>query len=151
MYAATHEHAGDADIFIATAAVSDYRPLSAKTQKIKKNDQSMSIELVRSPDILASVAAIDDAPFTVGFAAETENLREYALGKLNNKKLNMIIANQVGENLGFDSDVNTVDVYWPDGGRPFDLTEKAELARALVKLIAERYEIEYSAEQHAIN
>ena len=74
MHAATHERVGDADIFIAAAAVSDYRPTERATQKIKKTQEAMSIELVRSPDILASVAALDPAPFTVGFAAETENV-----------------------------------------------------------------------------
>jgi phosphopantothenoylcysteine decarboxylase/phosphopantothenate--cysteine ligase len=151
MFAATHAHAGDADIFIATAAVSDYRPVAVEEQKIKKTDESMSIDLVRSPDILASVAALDDAPFAVGFAAETENVREYALGKLERKKLNMIVANQVGEGRGFDSDVNAVDVYWNGGEQSFASIEKTELARELIKLIAGRFEIEYSAEEYAIN
>lgn len=151
MYAATHAAVATADIFIATAAVADYRPATVQPQKIKKTDKSMSIELVRSPDILASVAALEDAPFTVGFAAETENVREYALGKLERKKLNMIVANQVGENRGFDSDVNAVEVYWQGGEQAFDTVEKTELARELIKLIAARFAIEYSAEQYAIN
>lgn len=151
MYAATHAAIAAADIFIATAAVADYRPATVQRQKIKKTDKSMSIKLVRSPDILASVAALDDAPFTVGFAAETENVRNYALGKLEGKKLNMIVANQVGEGRGFDSDVNAVEVFWPGGEQAFDTVEKTELARELIKLIAARYEIEYSAEQYAIN
>jgi phosphopantothenoylcysteine decarboxylase/phosphopantothenate--cysteine ligase len=151
MYTATHAHAPDADIFIATAAVADYRPVAVEEQKIKKTDESMNIELVRSPDILASVATLDAAPFTVGFAAETENVREYALGKLERKKLNMIVANLVGEGRGFDSDVNAVDVYWNGGEQSFETAEKTELARQLIKLVAERFEIEYSAEEYAIN
>ena len=151
MYTATHAHATDADIFIATAAVADYRPVAVEEQKIKKTDESMNIELVRSPDILASVATLDAAPFTVGFAAETENVREYALGKLERKKLNMIVANLVGEGRGFDSDVNAVDVYWNGGEQSFASAEKTELARQLIKLVAERFEIEYSAEEYAIN
>jgi phosphopantothenoylcysteine decarboxylase/phosphopantothenate--cysteine ligase len=101
----------------------------------------MTIELVRSPDILASIADLEDAPFTVGFAAETENVREYAIGKLEKKKLDMIVANQVGENRGFDSDENTVDLYWVGGEQSFETAEKIELARGIVKLVAERYEL----------
>jgi phosphopantothenoylcysteine decarboxylase/phosphopantothenate--cysteine ligase len=140
MYAASHEHVGNADIFIATAAVADYRPAVRQEQKIKKDEPSMSIELVRSPDILASIAELENAPFTVGFAAETENVREYALGKLEHKKLDMIVANQVGEDHGFDSDENTVDVYWDGGERSFETTGKTELGREIVKLVAEHYE-----------
>ena len=80
-----------------------------QAQKIKKTKDTMSIDLIRSPDILASVAALDDPPFTVGFAAETENVREYALGKLENKKLDMIIANRVGSDCGFDYDDNAAE------------------------------------------
>ncbi len=103
MYEATHKFIEDADIFIAAAAVADYRPAAIKEQKIKKNDESMSLELVRCPDILASVAALDPAPFTVGFAAETEKVDDYARSKLEKKKLDMIIANRVGDDCGFDS------------------------------------------------
>ena len=81
MFAATHEHIGNADIFIAAAAVSDYRPASVPKEKMKKHDETMTLELVRSKDILASVASLPDAPFTVGFAAETDRVREYALGR----------------------------------------------------------------------
>jgi phosphopantothenoylcysteine decarboxylase/phosphopantothenate--cysteine ligase len=151
MYDLTHQHIADADIFIATAAVSDYRPAEVQAQKIKKNDVTMQIDLVRSEDILASVAALEGAPFTVGFAAETENVRDYALGKLQRKKLNMIVANQVGEGKGFDSDQNAVNVYWQAGEQSFSTAEKTELARDLLKLIAERFEIAYSAGEYAIN
>ncbi len=151
MYDATLRQIPGAEIFIATAAVSDYRPLKAQTQKIKKNDESMSIELVRSMDILAAVAAPEDAPFTVGFAAETENVREYALGKLERKKLDMIVANQVGEGRGFDNDENAVDVFWNGGEQSFGTAEKTELARDILKLVAARYEIAYSSDEYAIN
>jgi phosphopantothenoylcysteine decarboxylase/phosphopantothenate--cysteine ligase len=132
MYAATHEHMDGVDIFIAAAAVSDYRPAEAAGQKIKKSAETMSIDLVRSPDILASVAALEDAPFTVGFAAETENVREYALGKLTNKKLDMIVANRVGDEHGFDSDDNAVDIYWQSGEESFPTTAKTALASQIV-------------------
>lgn len=140
MYDATHEHIGKADIFVAAAAVSDYRPASAPKEKIKKNDETMSIELVRSKDILASVAALSDAPFSVGFAAETDHVRDYALGKLENKKLDMIIANRVGDDCGFDVDDNTVDVYWPGGEQSFPMASKSDLASELMDLVALRYE-----------
>ena len=136
MYTTTLAHIDDVDLFIGAAAVADYRPTGVSDQKIKKNDETMQIDMVRSKDILACVAALDPAPFTVGFAAETENLREYALGKLEKKQLDMIIANQVGRDRGFDHDENTVCVYTPDGHQSFPMTAKTELARDLVEVIA---------------
>jgi phosphopantothenoylcysteine decarboxylase/phosphopantothenate--cysteine ligase len=141
MYAQTHAHIVAADIFIGAAAVSDYRAAKAEAQKIKKSESTMTIELVRSPDILASVAALDNAPFTVGFAAETENVREYAIGKLENKKLDMIVANRVGDDCGFDCDDNAVEVYWDNGEKAFPMTAKTELAHQLIELITERYSL----------
>lgn len=139
MYDTTHACIDDADLFIAAAAVADYRPAELKEQKIKKKDESMSIDLVRCPDILASVAALEAGPFTVGFAAETENLDNYARGKLENKNLDMIIANRVGDNCGFDCDDNTVKVFWRDGEQHFPEARKTELARDLIELITRRY------------
>ncbi len=141
MFAATHANLDGVDLFIAAAAVADYRPVSVSEQKIKKKDESMQIDMVRSRDILASVAGLETAPFTVGFAAETENLREYALGKLENKRLDMIIANRVGRDCGFEQDENTVCVYTPDGHHSFPMAAKAELARDLIGVIAKRYEL----------
>jgi phosphopantothenoylcysteine decarboxylase/phosphopantothenate--cysteine ligase len=128
------------DIFIGAAAVSDYRPAAIAAQKIKKSEDTLSIELTRTRDILASVAALPDPPFAVGFAAETNNLREYALSKLENKRLDMIIANKVGSDCGFDSDENTVDVYWQGGSRSYPMAAKTALAYDLVALIVERFE-----------
>ncbi len=139
MYQAAHDHIEDADIFIGAAAVADYRPAEMKKQKIKKNEESMNIELVRCPDILASVAALDAGPFTVGFAAETEKVDDYARSKLENKKLDMIIANRVGDDCGFDTDDNSVNVFWSDGERRFPTAQKSELARNLIELIAQRF------------
>jgi phosphopantothenoylcysteine decarboxylase/phosphopantothenate--cysteine ligase len=139
MHAATHESIAEVDIFIAAAAVSDYRPVDRAAQKIKKTKDTMSVDLVRSPDILASVTALDDAPFTVGFAAETENVREYALGKLKNKKLDMIIANRVGSDCGFDYDDNAAEVLWEGGDKAFSTMAKTELAHELVDIITERF------------
>lgn len=140
MYRETHAHIDGVDFFIAAAAVSDYRPADAATQKIKKHDASMSIDLVRSADILASVAALEPAPFTVGFAAETNDVRKYALSKLKKKRLDMIIANRVGRDCGFDCDENSVDVYWPGGEQSFPMAAKGELAADLLVVIASWYE-----------
>ena len=139
MYEATHDCIGDADIFVAAAAVADYRPADLKEQKIKKNDESMNIELVRCPDVLASVAALDAGPFTVGFAAETEKVDDYARSKLEKKNLDMIVANRVGNDCGFDTDENTVNAIWSDGERRFPTTRKSELARELIELIAQHF------------
>ena len=139
MFAATHERIHGVDIFIATAAVADYSAASTAKNKIKKSEQEMSIALTRTPDILASVAKLEKGPFMVGFAAETEKLREYARSKLENKNLDMIIANLVGEDRGFDSDNNSVDVFWAAGEQSFPMMAKTKLAVALINLIAERY------------
>ena len=99
----------------------------------------MHVELVRSKDILASVAALDEAPFTVGFAAETENVRDYALGKLQNKRLDMIVANRVGDDCGFDHDENAVEVFWEGGEQAFAQAAKTELANDIIQLVVARY------------
>ncbi len=146
LFAAVHDNLEGVQIFIGAAAVADYHAASASAGKIKKTAGEMSLDLVKTPDILASVARLSDRPFTVGFAAETENLREYALGKLEKKNLNMIVANLVGPGLGFETDRNAVDVYWRDGEMSFPLTDKEELASALVELIASNYEQTLHAE-----
>jgi phosphopantothenoylcysteine decarboxylase/phosphopantothenate--cysteine ligase len=139
LYAAAHERIAGCDVFIAAAAVADYRPASEAPTKIKKSGERMSIELVPAPDVLASVARLPDAPFTVGFAAETDRVREYALGKLDTKSLDMIIANRVGGGLAFGRDENAVHVFWRTGDREYPTAPKRQLADALVLLIAERY------------
>jgi phosphopantothenoylcysteine decarboxylase/phosphopantothenate--cysteine ligase len=139
MHAATHERIAAADIFIAAAAVSDYRPAEVSAQKSKKTRDTMTLELVRSPDILASVTALQEAPFTVGFAAETENVRDYALAKLENKKLDMIVANRVGADCGFDYDDNAAEILWVGGEKAFAKMPKSELAEELMDVIAARF------------
>ena len=139
MFAETHNRIDGVDIFIGAAAISDYRPESARPQKIKKSEDSLRIELVKAPDTLASVAKLERRPFTVGFAAETEKLREYALAKLSAKNLDLIVANEVGKGRGFDCDDNAVEVLWQGGERSFPMMDKADLASALIELIAERY------------
>lgn len=139
MYDVTHEHVAKADIFVAAAAVADYRPAKTEQQKIKKDKETGNIDLVRCPDILASVAALRTPPFTVGFAAETEKVEDHARSKLEKKRLDMIVANQVGADRGFDHDENAVNVLWQNGTKEFPKTAKAELARDLIELIAKRY------------
>jgi len=127
------------DIFIATAAVADYRPESCAGDKIKKNSEAMSLALVRNPDTLATIAARPDAPFTVGFAAETTDVARYATDKMQRKKLNMIVANDVSApGLGFNSDRNAVTVFWADGQESIGPESKQAIASRLVTLIAEQ-------------
>jgi phosphopantothenoylcysteine decarboxylase / phosphopantothenate---cysteine ligase len=127
------------DIFIAAAAVSDYRPVQAAAEKIKKTSDSLMLALSRTTDILATVAAGSPRPFVVGFAAETQNVERNALAKLEGKRLDMIAANQVGDRLAFDCDDNALTVYWPGGKRELARAPKLEVAAGLVRLIAERF------------
>ena len=139
MLQAVQAEIADTDIFISSAAVSDYRAREVAEHKIKKTSEQLVLELARTPDILATVAAGTPRPFVVGFAAETQNVERNALTKLENKKLDMIAANQVGEGLAFDCDDNALTVYWKDGRRELERAPKCELAAALVDVIAERY------------
>jgi phosphopantothenoylcysteine decarboxylase/phosphopantothenate--cysteine ligase len=132
---------GGMDIYIGAAAISDYRPRQAAVQKIKKSADTFTLEMVKSPDLLASIAALDKGPFTVGFAAETQKLEQHATDKLNRKKLNMIVANLVGEKLCFDADDNEVIVLWQDGRQALPKLSKQELARQLVDIVATRYRL----------
>ncbi|PWG63108.1 bifunctional phosphopantothenoylcysteine decarboxylase/phosphopantothenate--cysteine ligase CoaBC [Sediminicurvatus halobius] len=140
MHEAVMQRAGDCDIFIATAAVADYRVDRVPEQKIKKSDQPVALTLVPNPDILQAVAGLPRAPFTVGFAAETERLAEYAEAKRARKGLDMIAANLVGggRDTGFDSADNALEVFWAGGHRSLPRAPKIQLAEALVALIAER-------------
>ena len=142
MYDAVMQHLNNQAIVIACAAVADYRPAHLASQKIKKSEQNLttSLELTRNPDIIASVAAQADKPFTVGFAAETQDVENYALSKLHSKGLDMIAANQVGLSKGgFDSDQNALKVFWPGGSQDLDMTDKQTLAQQLMALIFEKY------------
>ena len=127
------------DIFIATAAVADYRPASPVECKIKKTSESMDLKMERTVDILATVAARAQRPFVVGFAAETDSVEQYARQKLLKKNLDMIAANEVGHDKVFDKDDNALLVLWRDGRRDLPHAPKVTLARDLVALIAERY------------
>jgi len=134
--------AAPGDIFIACAAVADYRAQQVAGEKMKKQAGELELKLVRNPDILATVAALDGAPFTVGFAAETEKLEAHARGKLAAKGLDMIAANWVGERAaggGFNSETNALELYWRDGGESLPSAEKGVLARELMRVVAGRY------------
>lgn len=128
------------DIFIACAAVADYRPASIEQQKIKKGPQQITLQLVRNPDIVAAVAASEHRPFTVGFAAETNDLLAHARDKLTRKGLDMIVANDVSDkSIGFNSDNNEATVLWPDGEQALALTGKGAMARQIIQLIAREH------------
>ncbi|MEQ8426684.1 MAG: bifunctional phosphopantothenoylcysteine decarboxylase/phosphopantothenate--cysteine ligase CoaBC [Gammaproteobacteria bacterium] len=148
MYQAVMQQITTTDIFIAAAAVADYSLASIADQKIKKTDADLQLRLKKNPDILAEVAALEKPPFTVGFAAETENLEQNAQGKLEQKKLDMIAANLVGESLGFDRDENALTLFWPSGMKQLELTHKDKLARHLIAEIAERYNEKNSNQTH---
>lgn len=142
MHEAAKKHCADADVFIAAAAVADYRPAEIAAQKIKKtdNDEAMSVALVRNPDIVAAIAEGPNRPqLVVGFAAETERLLEHARGKLRRKSLDMIIANDVSRaDIGFNSDQNDVVVVTASGEIPHPQGSKLDIARRLVSLFAEQ-------------
>ena len=137
MHTKVIENIDSCDIFIATAAVSDYRPEFMEAQKIKKDADQLTLSLTKNPDILADVAGRSSKPFCVGFAAETQNLEHYARQKLISKNLDMIIANPVDNGRGFDQEDNTLHVFWKDGDKAFATAPKTELARQLINLIAE--------------
>jgi len=135
------------DIYVGAAAIADYQAAERREQKIKKTGERMQLDLVRAPDTLAAVARAEARPFTVGFAAETENLEENARGKLTRKGLDMIVANRVGGELGFDADDNAVTVFWNGGEREFARTDKKRLARGLMALIMNRYQTMFGETQ----
>ncbi len=144
MHAAALEHTEGCDLFIGCAAVSDYRPESIAEAKIKKDpnnpEQALELKLVRNPDVLASVAAKDDRPFMVGFAAETHQVIEYAQNKLKHKNLDLIVANDVSDTtIGFNSDENAVTLVGPDFEEPLPKCSKWQLAGQLIDLIARYY------------
>jgi phosphopantothenoylcysteine decarboxylase/phosphopantothenate--cysteine ligase len=138
MHAAVKRALPGTDIFMAAAAVADYRPGKIAAQKIKKRGkQTLDLKLTRTSDILAEVAARKPRPFVVGFAAETEKLAAHAREKLDKKGLDMVAANLVGGGRGFDGDDNTLTVYWHGGSAELGSAGKLQLARRLVELIAE--------------
>lgn len=141
MLAAAQTHCQGADIFIATAAVADYRPATAAAQKIKKQGKGdpMTLDLIENPDIVATIARQTPKPFTVGFAAETQQVAQYARDKILRKNLDMIVANDVSQSgIGFNSDENAVTVIWPEGEKALPQTSKQNIAKQILALINER-------------
>jgi phosphopantothenoylcysteine decarboxylase / phosphopantothenate---cysteine ligase len=140
MYDAVLTQAVNVDIYIGAAAVADYSPLAMEKDKIKKQAAQTSIILHKTKDILTDVARLNNAPFTVGFAAETNDLEAYAQEKLRKKNLDMIAANWVGqEQGGFDSEQNALEVYWDKGHTTLTMMHKNQLAEQLINLIAKRF------------
>jgi len=152
-------------IYISTAAVSDYRVKSIASQKIKKTEDTLTLQLTKNDDIISAVANYKNRPYVVGFAAETENIIDNARQKLIRKNLDMIVANDVSEStdddtdIGFNSEYNALHVFWThsdqsnddpaNGEQHFDVARKTQLAKQLISLIAKEYKI--SKIQHAKN
>ena len=150
-------------IYISAAAISDYRVENIATQKIKKTEETLTLQLTKNDDIISAVAEHKTRPYVVGFAAETENLIENAKQKLRTKNLDMIVANDVsespdaaagtGQNIGFNSEYNALHVFWSQGNddlssrygeQHFDIGRKSLLAKQLISLIAKQYKINNS-------
>jgi phosphopantothenoylcysteine decarboxylase/phosphopantothenate--cysteine ligase len=128
------------DIFVACAAVADYRCADVAGQKIKKTEDRLELSLIKNPDILLKVASMPKPPFTVGFAAETERLTELAEQKREAKGVDMIAANLVGGGQGgFGSSENALSVLWDGGSADLPMMSKIDLAKELVTLIEKKY------------
>ena len=139
MLEAVNSRLEEISVLIAAAAVSDYRPAKIAPQKIKKQQDTINLELVRNEDIISSVAKLKPAIFRVGFAAETEQLESNARTKLAEKSLHMIVANDVSrDDSGFDSEDNEVTVFWEGGEMAIDKAPKSRIARQLVEIIAKK-------------
>ena len=138
MFAKVKSLYADVDVMIAAAAVADFRSAKPAEQKIKKqaDQKTVTLELVKNPDIIAWVAQQADRPYVVGFAAETQNVLDYAQQKLRRKKLDMICANQVGENLGFDEDQNQLTLITQYQQQTLALGSKLDQAKQLLSAIA---------------
>jgi phosphopantothenoylcysteine decarboxylase/phosphopantothenate--cysteine ligase len=140
MAAAVMQLAATSDIFISVAAVADFRSKTPATQKIPKNEARLTIDLTPNPDIVASVAALKKRPIVIGFAAETHDVIAHAQQKMLKKKLDMIIANNIGnEESPMGGDDNTVTVLWRDQRQDFAKSAKTKLARDLIALIAKQF------------
>lgn len=142
MHDSVMQYANNSDIFIACAAVADYRAATVSAEKIKKQGDEITLTLVKNPDIVAAVAAMQtQRPFVVGFAAETQNVEEYARQKLIRKNLDLICANDVSQSgHGFNSETNALHLYWPEGEKILPLSDKLSLSQKLMDEIVNLYE-----------
>ncbi|MEH6479351.1 MULTISPECIES: bifunctional phosphopantothenoylcysteine decarboxylase/phosphopantothenate--cysteine ligase CoaBC [Pseudoalteromonas] len=131
-------YASQSDAFIGCAAVADYRAANIATQKMKKQGDELTLTLTKNPDVIAAIANLtQNRPYTVGFAAETQNVESYAKGKLQNKNLDMICANDVSKSgLGFNSDHNALTLYWHNEQLELPTTSKIEIARKVIEQLA---------------
>lgn len=139
MYQSVMQNIANQDIFIGVAAVADYSPANSQSQKIKKSEQSLTLELKLNKDILAEVASLPNPPFCVGFAAETENLLEFAEAKRQKKKLPLIVANLTSDAMG--SDNNKVILLDNNGNYPLEPATKIEVARSILKHVADMLQV----------
>lgn len=148
MYEAVMRTVAGSDIFISCAAVSDFRPLSLESEKIKKTTHDrLLLELEPTTDIVSAVAKeVNQRTFVVGFAAETRHVADYARDKLMRKNLDMIAANQVGEGQGFAVDDNALQIFWREGETMLPLAPKTQLARDLMTLIIRQFDAKNSTE-----
>lgn len=141
MHDAVIDAVAECDIFVSCAAVADYQLEIVADNKIKKTkNEKLQLDLIPTLDIVSAVTSLSNKPFVVGFAAETQQLAVFAQAKLKMKKLDMIAANQVGENIGFAVDNNALQVFWSHGSKVLPLKSKSQLARDLMTLIIERYD-----------
>ncbi|WP_166114775.1 bifunctional phosphopantothenoylcysteine decarboxylase/phosphopantothenate--cysteine ligase CoaBC [Pseudoalteromonas sp. Z9A5] len=131
-------YAPQSDAFIGCAAVADYRAATIATQKMKKQGDELTLTLTKNPDVIAAIANLEkNRPYTVGFAAETQNVESYAKGKLKNKNLDMICANDVSQSgLGFNSDQNALTLYWHNEQLELTVSSKTEIALKVIQQLA---------------
>ncbi|MDT8429352.1 MAG: bifunctional phosphopantothenoylcysteine decarboxylase/phosphopantothenate--cysteine ligase CoaBC [Pseudomonadales bacterium] len=134
MLAACEETVSDCDVFIGVAAVADYRPAQVPAEKIKKTGQTMTLELIRNPDIISTIANRKNPPFMVGFAAETHKLLTHGRDKLNRKKLDLLFANDAAST--FNSEESTATALWQDGELTLGPASKTTVARQMLALIS---------------
>lgn len=150
MHDAVHAHIHEAHIFIGVAAVADYRPAQSMPQKLKKTTDRLTLEFVKTPDILASVAALMPRPFIVGFAAETENIEQNARKKLIEKHLDLVCANRVGvTDNGFETDTNSLLLIDHEDVTELPTAKKNQLARVLIHHIMGKYHAAQEKQQPA--
>ncbi|ODS24136.1 phosphopantothenoylcysteine decarboxylase [Candidatus Endobugula sertula] len=141
MYQSSMDHLPGCDIFIASAAVADFRPATIAEQKIKKTGQdTMHIEMVKNPDIVTAIANADPKPFVVGFAAETHDVIHYARDKLQRKNLDMVVANDISDtHIGFNSDDNIVTILTAESEQYLPKANKFQQAQRIIQAIAKQY------------
>ncbi|MFD1805254.1 bifunctional phosphopantothenoylcysteine decarboxylase/phosphopantothenate--cysteine ligase CoaBC [Pasteurella oralis] len=140
MYQQALQSAIEHQLFIGCAAVADYRVAEIAQQKIKKSDNEINLTLIKNPDIIADVGHLTvNRPFTVGFAAETQHIEQYAQDKLQRKRLDMICANDVSGGQVFGQEQNSLHLFWLQGNKKLPLTNKNELAKQLVNEIIARF------------